>query len=90
VILRDEDSVEWECSELSEECRAKLLGDNNAAYMPYRVLQCRPAHHPEAAPRHISFPADVDLEDPTAQHWVLGRPLETRAIDPVSFSASGE
>ena len=70
MILRDEDGVDWECTDIGggSETVAIKRGTTSEAF---RVLRCRPMDSPFAPPRVIRIPVGVNLEDPIVQHWVL-------------------
>ena len=70
MILRDENGVDWECTELGAGFRARSDGTGAA----YRVLRCRPANNPRATPREVAVPIGLDLDDPYIQRLVLSIP----------------
>jgi hypothetical protein len=68
VILRDENGVEWECTEVLH----WPLGDATEN-RDYRVLRCVRVNCPEA-PRYISVPFDLYLGDPSVLRRILSKP----------------
>ena len=74
MILRDEDGVEWDCSEIGGASHATDPADGNGFRKVFRVLRCRRLDDPHAAAHHVSFPAHLDLSDPSIQQWVLAGP----------------
>ena len=65
--LRDDDGIEWECTELDD-----LAGE----VKDYRLFRCTRVNHPEANPRYVSLPLRLDLADPTVQRQILSRPYK--------------
>jgi len=68
VIFHDENGAQWECSEVNGGSGA-AVGDRDGKV--FRRLQFKRADTAAAIPQEIIVSADLDLNDPAIQRWIL-------------------
>src|SRR5262245_45255662 len=69
VIFRDDNGSHWECTELDDRD-----GEGGVCGKDYRVLRCVHVNHPEATPRYVSLPIDLDISDPSVLRQLFAWP----------------